>query len=105
MLNTQDTYMKMNVHSFMHADFLIRMEDSTVVSSLRIQVKTLKDRVHILNGQLEDTDAEWKQKVDNLQQVCIDTSKGQNGGNLNKSVKVIIGRMHFKGACDKGLAQ
>jgi chaperonin cofactor prefoldin len=91
MLNTQDTYIKINVHSFMYADFLVRMEDSTVVSSLRIQVKTLKDRVHILNGQLEDTDAEWKQKVDNLQQVRIDTSKGQNAGNLNKSVIVIIG--------------
>lgn len=76
----------------MYADVLIREEDdSTVVSSLRFLVKTLKDRVHILNGQLEDTDAEWKQKVDNLQQVCIDTSKGQNAGNLNKSVKVIIG--------------
>jgi len=84
----------------MHADFLIRMEDSTVVSSLRIQVKTLKDRVHILNGQLEDTDAEWKQKVDHLQQVCVDTSKGQNAGNLNKSVKVIKGWMHFTGARD-----
>jgi predicted dinucleotide-utilizing enzyme len=66
------------------------MEDSTVVSSLRIEVKTLKDRVHILSGQLEDTDAEWKQKVDKLQQVCIDTSKGQNAGNVNKSVKVIM---------------
>ena len=75
----------------MRADFLIRMEDSTVVSSLRIQVMTLKDRVHILNGQLEDTDAEWKQKVDNLQQVYTDASKGQNIGNVNKSVKVIIG--------------
>jgi hypothetical protein len=64
------------------------MEDSAVVSSLRVQVKTLKDRVHILNGQLEDTDAEWKQRVDSLQQVCTDTRKGQN---LNKSVKVIIG--------------
>lgn len=91
MLNAQDTYIKINVHSFMHADFLIRMEDSTVVSSLRIQVKSLKDRVHILNGQLEDTDAEWKQKVDNLQQVYTDASKGQNVGNVNKSVKVIIG--------------
>jgi chaperonin cofactor prefoldin len=49
--------------------FLIRMEDSSVVSSLRMQVKTLKDRIRILNGQLEDTDAEWKQKVDNLQEV------------------------------------
>ncbi|XP_069697805.1 GRIP and coiled-coil domain-containing protein 1 isoform X2 [Periplaneta americana] len=46
-----------------------RMEDNSEVSSLRIQVKTLKDRVRILNGQLEDTDAEWKQKVDNLQQL------------------------------------
>ncbi|XP_021924703.1 GRIP and coiled-coil domain-containing protein 1 [Zootermopsis nevadensis] len=46
----------------------IRVEDSSVVSSLRIQVKTLKDRIRILNGQLEDTEAEWKQKVDNLQQ-------------------------------------
>jgi len=92
MLNTQDTYIKIHVHSFIHADFLIRMDDSgTVVSSLKIQVKTLKDRVHILNGQLEDTDAEWKQKVDNLQQVYIDTSKGQNAGNVNKYVHVIIG--------------
>jgi len=55
--------------SQLHQPNNIRMEDSTVVSSLRIQVKTLKDRVHILNGQLEDTDAEWKQKVDHLQQL------------------------------------
>jgi len=55
--------------SQLHQPKNIRMEDSTVVSSLRIQVKTLKDRVHILNGQLEDTDAEWKQKVDNLQKL------------------------------------
>jgi chaperonin cofactor prefoldin len=54
--------------------FLIRMEDSSVVSSLRMQVKTLKDRIRILNGQLEDTDAEWKQKVDNLQEVEAMTS-------------------------------
>lgn len=83
--------MKINVHSFMHADFLIRLEDSTEISSLRIQVKTLKDRVHILNGQLEDTDAEWKEKVHNLQQVSVETSKGQNARSLNKSLKVIIG--------------
>jgi hypothetical protein len=50
------------------------MEDSSLVSSLRTQVKTLKDRVRILNGQLEDTDADWKQKVDNLQQVDIKTN-------------------------------
>jgi chaperonin cofactor prefoldin len=55
-------------------NFLIRVEDNSVVSSLRIQVKTLKDRIRILNGQLEDTDAEWKQKVDNLQQVSTKTS-------------------------------
>jgi len=91
MLNTHDTYMKINVHSFTHADFLIRLEDSTEVSSLRIQVKTLKDRVHILNGQLEDTDAEWKQKVNNLQQVSVETRKGQNARSLNKSLKVTIG--------------
>jgi hypothetical protein len=54
------------------------LEDSTEISSLRIQVKTLKDRVYILNGQLEDTDAEWKEKVHNLQQVSVETSKGQN---------------------------
>ena len=89
----------------MHADFLIRLEDSTEVSSLRIQVKTLKDRVHILNGQLEDTDAEWKQKVNNLQQVSVETSKGQNARSLNKSLKVIIGWLHCVVACDKGLAQ
>jgi len=83
--------MKINVHSFTHADFLIRLEDSTEVSSLRIQVKTLKDRVHILNGQLEDTDAEWKQKVNNLQQVSVETRKGQNARSLNKSLKVTIG--------------
>jgi len=87
MLNTQDTYVKINVHSFMHADFLIRMEDSAEISSLRIQVKTLKDRVHILNGQLEDTDAEWKQKVNNLQQVSVQTSKGQNARSLKKVSK------------------
>ncbi|KAJ9596879.1 hypothetical protein L9F63_012135, partial [Diploptera punctata] len=45
-----------------------QVEDNSEVSSLKIQVKTLKDRVRILNGQLEDTDVEWKQKVDNLQQ-------------------------------------
>jgi hypothetical protein len=50
------------------------MEESSVVSSLQTQVKTLKDRVRILNSQLEDTDAEWKQKVDNLQQVDTNTS-------------------------------
>lgn len=58
----------------MQVDFLIRTEESSVVSSLRTQVKTLKDRVRILNSQLEDTDAEWKQKVDNLQQVDTNTS-------------------------------
>ncbi|PNF31764.1 GRIP and coiled-coil domain-containing protein 1 [Cryptotermes secundus] len=47
----------------------LRMEESSVVSSLQTQVKTLKDRVRILNSQLEDTDAEWKQKVDDLQQL------------------------------------
>lgn len=66
--------MKINVHSLMLPNFLIRVEDNSVVSSLRIQVKTLKDRIRILNGQLEDTDAEWKQKVDNLQQVSTKTS-------------------------------
>lgn len=50
------------------------MEDSSVVSSLQIQVKTLKDRVRILNSQLEDTDVEWKQKVGSLHQVDINTS-------------------------------
>jgi chaperonin cofactor prefoldin len=81
----------MMMMNFMHSDFLIRMEDNTVVSSLRSQVKTLKDRVHILNGQLEDTDVEWRQKVDSLQQVHIDTGKDQNAGHVNKCVKVIIG--------------
>jgi hypothetical protein len=54
--------------------FMNRVEDSSVVSSLKIQVKTLKDRIRILNGQLEDSDAEWKQKLDNLQQVGTKTS-------------------------------
>jgi len=55
--------------SQLHQPNNIRLEDSTEISSLRIQVKTLKDRVYILNGQLEDTDAEWKEKVHNLQQL------------------------------------
>ena len=77
------------MHIFIPACFFVRMEDNTIVSALKSQVKTLNDRVHILSGQLEDTDAEWKQKVDNLQQVDTDTCKGQNAENVNESINVI----------------